>query len=224
MKIASLLKSRPPDPQYWSYNEIAWHEGHVKKASSYFTTCFLGLVMVAALGLAADLPPNGSLNVAYRQLSEGQLSESVHHIKLLCGDGRCSITTLSLNQCGRSGKRGEFYPKVERTSTQEGNLFLWEITNGELSAEEKHPEASFKYRFTYKVRQDPGLSKITRNKQTRWFGDLTGFSGAAIKDSSILGKVISWEMIPLKGKSPRIEAACQIMLDGVPHPHEILDR
>jgi hypothetical protein len=186
--------------------------------------CFLGKSIVATPGFAADWPPNGSLKVAYRQLSEGKLSESVHHITLWCGDGRCSLTTLSLNQCGQSGKKGEFYPRVERTSTQEGNLFLTETTNGELGAEEKHPEATFKYRFTYKVRQDPELSKIFRSKQTRWFGDLTGFTGAVVKDSSVLGKIISWELIPLKGKSPRIQAACQIMLDGVPHSHEILDR
>jgi hypothetical protein len=40
----------------------------------------------------------------------------------------------------------------------------------------------------------PELSKIFRNQQTRWFGDLIAFSGAVVRDSSILGKIISWEV------------------------------
>jgi hypothetical protein len=179
----------------------------MSRINSYFAMCLLGTIIVATSGLATDSPPNGSLTVAYRQLTEGELSEGVHHISLSCSDGQCSITTLSLNQCV-----GEvFYPQVGRTSTEEGTLWLKETANGELSAEEKYSGATFKYRFTYKVRQGPELSNMTRTKQTRWFGDLTGFSGAVVKDSSILGK-----LIPLKGRFPRVKAACPMMLDGVP--------
>jgi hypothetical protein len=188
----------------------------MSRINGYFAMCFLGTIIVATSGLATDWPPNGDLTIAYRQLTEGKLSEGVHHISLSCSDGRCSITTLSLNQCGPSSRGKAFYPQVVRTSTEEGTLWLKETVNGELSAEEKYSGATFKYRFTYKVRQDPELSNMIRSKQTRWFGDLTGFSGAVVKDSSILGKIISWQLIPLKGRFPRVEAACPMMLDGVP--------
>jgi len=199
-------------------------EDAMNKANRYVAMCFLVTIIVATSGLAADWPPNGELSVAYRQLEEGKLSEGVHRIGLWCLDGRCSVTTLTLNQCWPFAEGRSFYPKVVRTSTEEGNLWLKETANGELSAEEKYSGATFKYRFTYKIREDSELSKMTRTKQTRWFGDLTGFSGAVLKDSSILDKIISWQLIPLKGRFPKVEAACRMLLDGVPHPHEILDR
>ena len=117
-----------------------------------------------------------------------------------------------------------FYPKVERTSTEERNLSITEPSSGVLLAEEQHAETTFKYRFTYKLRTNPELSRLTRLQGTRWFGDLTGFSGAVVKDSSILKKVVSWDLVPLKGRSPIIEATCKILLDGVPYPKEIIDR
>jgi hypothetical protein len=191
-----------------------------------FVCGFLVFVLLVNGGLphADDLPPNGSLKVAYRQLLEGKLSESIHHLVLWCGDGQCNLTTLTLNQCGSWDERKVFYPKVERTSTEERNLSVTELSSGVLAAEERHAETTFKYRFTYKPRTDPKLSKLTRLQGTRWFGDLTGFSGAVVKDSSIMKKVVSWELVPLKGRSPIIEATCKILLDGVPDPKEIIDR
>jgi len=46
------------------------------------------LVVIGGPSHADNLPPNGSLKVAYRQLLEGKLSESIHHVVLWCGDGR----------------------------------------------------------------------------------------------------------------------------------------
>lgn len=170
------------------------------------------LAFVGDAALAAAAPPNGELSVAYRQLSDGKLSDGVHHITLWCFDGRCSLTTLTLNQCFQ----GRFYPKVERTSTEEGNLSVVEIREGLLIAEEKHPETTFKFGFTYTVRSKPELSRLMGLHGVRWFDNLTGFSGGAVKQSTILDEVITWELVPLKGRFPRIKAACEIMLDGVP--------
>src|SRR5262245_23138842 len=78
--------------------------------------------------------PNGSLRVAYQQKQDGELSESVHQVDLWCSDGVCSLTTLSLNQCLPYGEGQAFFPKVERTSTLEGNLRSAEVKPGVLVA------------------------------------------------------------------------------------------
>jgi hypothetical protein len=158
--------------------------------------------------------PHGSLRVAYQQRDSGKLSESVHHLELTCADARCSLTTLTLNQC--FGDR--FYPKVQRESTEEGTLTVRAAGDGVLLAEQQYPVdgATLKYRFTYTVRRDPELARTLRLRHDRFFGELTGFSGAAVKQSAILQKVLTWELVPLKGRSPSVEARCKIMLDGVP--------
>ncbi len=175
---------------------------------------FLAILLFAECSSFAAQPPNGGLKVAYRQRVEGKLSESVHYISLWCSDGQCSLTSLTLNQ--RFPGDDYYYPKIERTSTQEGNLSVSEIRDGVLIVEEKHSGATIKYRFTYTVRSDQELSKMVNLQQVRWFEDLNAFSGALVKYSSILKKVVSWEFVPLKGRSPIIKTACKIMLDGVP--------
>ena len=73
-------------------------------------SCISGLACGIIPALAGEMPPNGELRVAYRQSEGGKLSESVHHVALGCSDGRCSLTTLTLNQCSW----GRFYPKIEQ--------------------------------------------------------------------------------------------------------------
>lgn len=169
-----------------------------------------GFLLLSSSALAG--PPNGSLRVAYHQLLDGKLSESVHHVELTCWDGRCSLTTLTLNQC----MVGAFYPKIERTSTEEGDLIIAEIGNGVLVVEERHTVATFKYRFEYRVRTDQDLSRELRLREGRYFQDLISFRGAAVKQSPLLNQAVTWELLPLKGRSPAIEAKCKIALDGVP--------
>lgn len=163
----------------------------------------------------AEQLPNGQLEVAYRQLIDGRLSESIHNIVLSCYDERCSMTTLTLNQCFDFPDGKSFYPKIERTSTGEGNLVVRAIEKGIVEVEEKYP-SSFKYRFTYKTKNDSLLSTNTGLRNNLWFDKLTGFSGAVIKQSAILKKVVSWELVPLKGESVVVKPACNINLKGVP--------
>lgn len=175
----------------------------------------LGTIVSAGdRSVAATPPPNGELRVAYRQQEDGKLSDSVHHVTLECVRGECSLTTLTLNRC----EAGRFYPGIERVSTSEGNLSVIEIRDGVLEAEARHPQTTMKYRFTYTTISDQEALKRLQRLQLggKWFRDLTGFSGAVVKQSDILDEVISWKLIPLKGRFPRIEVGCQIMLDGVP--------
>jgi hypothetical protein len=188
---------------------MAWR-GYVMRMLSRMTVLAAGFLFLSSSALAG--PPNGHLRVAYHQLVDGKLSDSVHHIELTCWDGRCSLTTLTLNQC----VVGAFYPKVERTSTEEGDLIIAEVGTGVLVVEERHTVATFKYRFAYQVRTNQDLSRDLRLKESRYFQDLISFSGAAVKQSPLLDQAQTWELRPLKGRSPEIEAKCKIALDGVP--------
>jgi hypothetical protein len=176
----------------------------------------VGLLLFLAATARAQTPPNGVLEVGYRQLQDGKLSDSVHLLTLQCWDGQCSLTTVSVNQCSPTSAGRGFYPKPERTSTFEGNLSVVETTPGSLIAEEKHPATVFKYRFAYETRSNPDLSQQLGLKTIKYIVGLTGFSGSAIKDSAILGKVISWELVPLRGAVALVEPKCKIAVFGVP--------
>jgi hypothetical protein len=110
---------------------------------------------------------------------------------------------------------GAFYPKVERWSTDEPRFSVIEVQPG-LILVEQTGEAYFTYEFRYQTRNDSDLARRLVLKQSRFFDRLTGFSGAAVKYSPVLQKVISWKLVPLKGSHPRIKAACDIQLDGLP--------
>ncbi|HBA38313.1 MAG TPA: hypothetical protein DCZ05_00810 [Deltaproteobacteria bacterium] len=178
-------------------------------------------VLAAVLAMMAQSPlfqgepatvlPNGTLRVAYRQSAQGKLSESVHQIELECWDGRCNLTTLTLNQCWPSSEGMAFYPKIQRSS-----LKLVSVTHGTLEVEHLLEGARLLYRFAYRERDDPSTAQQLGLNTSRFFVSLTGFSGSAIKSSDVLGKVISWDLVPLKGQSVFIEARCKMMLDGVP--------
>jgi hypothetical protein len=165
----------------------------------------LALSLEPPLTQAAGAIPDVSFRVAYRQLSNGELSESVHQVQILCSQGSCTLTTLTLNQCWQLPE-GEpaMVPRIERASTDEQTLTVT-ARDGVLTAEEKTPETILTYRFEY-----------DRKEKNLMFTKLTGFSGVVVKDSDVLKKIVSWEMVPLKGQAPRIKAACEIMLDGIP--------
>jgi hypothetical protein len=161
--------------------------------------------------IASAEAPNGSLSVAYRQSEDGKLGESVFQVTLSCWDGTCSLTSLSLNQCGF----GAFYPKVERWSTDERGFSVAEIAPGRILVEQQG-EAQMTYEFRYTTRDNPSLAQRLQLKRSRFFENLTGFSGAAVKYSPVQQKVISWNFVPLRGRNPRVRANCEILLDGVP--------
>ena len=159
--------------------------------------------------------PGGELVVAYQQLEGGKLSESVHEISLLCISGQCSMTTLTVNQCWDSPEGKVFFPKIERTSTEEGNLIVIAIEQGVIEVEERYSGTTFKYRFKYTTRADPPFSARFGIRGNLWFKDLIEFSGAVVKQSDILKKVISWECVPLKGAWVDVKPCGKMRLRGI---------
>ncbi len=174
--------------------------------------------------MANDVPPNGTLTIGYRQLLDDSLSKAVYYATLTCYDGDCTMTTVTLNQCLPTpfGKEEAFIPKVERSSTSDGNLSVRMRDDTTLIVTEKNGETIYTYHYTFVYRDDKDLATLLKSKQTRFFAEkqaVQHFTGGAIKDSTALGKIISWELVPLKNPSkgvwPVIEPACKITLpDG----------
>ena len=83
---------------------------------------------------AAEPPlPNASLEVTVRQKQEGMLGKGLHLFHLWCWQGECSLTVLSLNQCGPGAHKPSFYPKVERFSTRDNNLKVSDVATVYMS-------------------------------------------------------------------------------------------
>jgi hypothetical protein len=155
--------------------------------------------------------PDGELSIAYRQLQNGQLSQAVFQDHLRCFKGRCALVTLTLNQCFGD----KFFPKIQEWSTDgkgwDGGLLLRLVAPDVILAEHIIQGARFQKRFTFTLTKLPTTGEP-------WFGDVKNFSGGVVKDSDILDKVITWELVPLKfHESDAVKLDCpSVLLDGLP--------
>lgn len=169
----------------------------------------LGLVLVAAASAAAQPKiPNGNLRVTVQQKEDGKTDKGLHVLELSCWDGQCSLTSVSLNQCGESGSgRLAFYPKVQISSTRAGNLKVRNVGNT-LVVEETGSDIGGDYtnnlRFEY---EPPGKDGITSH--------LIGFSGGFVKNSVILKKVLTIQYIPLPKQNQIVNLDCGVLLPGI---------
>ena len=138
-----------------------------------------------------ELIPSGSLSVAYRQLMEGKLSDGVFHTHLECHRGQCSLTTVVLNLC----IAGAWYPKIVRWTTLEDNLTVTRASPGLLLVEVKELGTTLRTRFEFTVDLSSPVAKLYGGTR---FEKLTGFSGGAVNASGTAGKVVTWELVPLR--------------------------
>ncbi len=148
--------------------------------------------------------PDVSIEVTVRQKEGGSVGKGLHLAHLLCWQGNCSLTWLSLNQCGPAGSgKDAFYPKVERFSTQEGNLQVTTLGDA-LQVKQVAPEVITTLRIGYET--TPSVSLSTK---------VTSFSGGFVKNSAILQKVITVEYVPLIGSFSEIKLDCAALLPGI---------
>jgi hypothetical protein len=158
---------------------------------------------------AAELRlPNASLEVTVRQKQDGELGKGLHLFHLLCWGCECALTALSLNQCGPAGSgKPAFFPKVQRTSTAEGNLTVKNI-GSVLEAQQIMTdiggESTTVLRFTYGVSGSPAMANR-----------VIAFSGGYVKNSTILRRVTTVEYVPLIGAFNEIALDCAALLPGV---------
>jgi hypothetical protein len=160
-----------------------------------------------AFGAEPSLP-NASLEVTVRQKQDGTIGKGLYLFHLLCWNSECSLTTLSLNQCGPAGSgRQAFYPTIRRTSTIEENLRVRKfgsVLEAQQVVQDIGGESTMILRFTYGI---DGSSTVANR--------VTAFSGGHVQNSTILGRVTTVEYIPLVMALSEVVLDCAVHLPGV---------
>ena len=89
---------------------------------------FFGSILPIIPAWAKQNIPDAKLRVTVQQKVSGKLNPALHMQELLCFNGECSLTSITLNDCRPSPvSNGMASPVViERSSTREGNL---KVTN-----------------------------------------------------------------------------------------------
>lgn len=152
--------------------------------------------------------PDVALDVTVRQQEQGKIGQGLHVLELRCFDGRCSLTSISLNQCGQSGEgKPAFYPKVQRTSTSEGNLT---VTREGRTLIVRESGADLGGDYVNNLRFDYAPAAAGRTAT-----ELLGFSGGFVKNSAVLGKVITINFVPLSSAYQVVGLDCGVLLPGL---------
>jgi hypothetical protein len=184
-------------------------------------TAVVFLAAVATAAPRARENPIGHVEVAYRQVADGKADKLVYLATLTCDrDLVCELSTLHLNFCLPSsfaaGASEAYAIGIEKSSTADGSLKVQAtIEPGGKAAtiiaeEEDVASAKITYRFEVALRNTVGgMGGPLMDK-------VTGFSGAAVKDSIVAKKIVSWTLEPLKGAWSVFEPDCKLILPGVP--------
>lgn len=160
------------------------------------------------LVISVDDIPNARLRVTVQQKEEGKIQKGFHILELSCWEGNCSLSSVSLNQCGESGSgKQAFYPRVQYSAMWMGNLKV-KNEGKTLVVQETGSDMFGDYvnnlRFDY---ESAGRGEIVNR--------LVGFNGGYVKNSTILKKVLTTEYVPLKKANQVIKLDCDVLLPGV---------
>jgi hypothetical protein len=171
----------------------------------FWVALLFNLLAANHIFAASAVPiPDVNLRVAVRQKEDGKLGKSLHIVHLSCWQGDCALTWLTLNQCTAAvDGKAAFPPKIERSSTREGTLQVLALGDV-IEVKETDPDATTTLRIGYKKR-----ANAVRATQ------VTSFSGGFVKQSDILGKVITVEYIPFLGAYSAMKLDCAVLLPGV---------
>jgi len=157
--------------------------------------------------------PNGSLSITYRQVENGEIGKGYHELELTCLAGDCSLRTVTLNQCwdlGGFGLGSYGFIKVETSSTKQGDLKVSNVTSNSIALEQRYLGVVSIYRFSYSLDQYGNFGPLS----------LIDFSGVASKNSDILGKTVTWQLVPLRttdhGRFDTVKLDCPIRVAALP--------
>jgi hypothetical protein len=169
----------------------------------------VALVLAAAGSAASELPPNGSLRVAYRQLERGKLSTTFVDSLLVCSEGLCRLTEIVFGPCVEGAGGRWWIPAAQTVTTTSGELVITKVGARELEAEDRRVrDSTVKYRWRFNT-ADMGLGL------GRAFAGVTDFSGSVVENTP-QGQVVRWTLVPLKGRSIRMPLNCDhVFLNGV---------
>jgi len=173
--------------------------------SRFWVVLLFNLLAASHIFAASEVPiPDVNLRVAVRQKEDGKLGKSLHIVHLSCWQGDCSLTWLTLNQCiGAVGGKAAFPPKIERSSTRDGTLQVNPLGDV-IEIKETDPDVTTTLRIGYKKRANAVVAR-----------QVTSFSGGVVKNSDVLGKVITVEYIPFMGAYSAMQLDCAVLLPGV---------
>jgi hypothetical protein len=158
--------------------------------------------------MAQQRIPDVVLEVTVQQREDGKLDRGLHVLKLVCFDSRCSLTTVSLNQCHQSGEgKPAFAPVVERSSTSEGNLSVTR-EGRTLVVRESGADLGGDYVNNFRFEYALPASGLAATK-------LVSFSGGFVKNSVLLKKVITIEYVPLPRPFQVVALDCGVLLPGL---------
>jgi hypothetical protein len=174
------------------------------------------LLAAAGASTALQLPPNGELRVAYRQLQAGKLSEPFWHLTLRCWEGVCTLREIGFGAWMEMAGVGKVWLPGARTMTSgTAEFVLTTVGAGTLEAEERGDGTTIKYRWSFTTTEDVNARGEAR-RQDKVFSRLTGFSGAAVRRSPFAEKILAWELVPFTGWLVKPQPACEMALEGVP--------
>jgi hypothetical protein len=164
-------------------------------------------INISANAASSDIP-NANLLVTVQQKTDGKISKGLYVLELSCWEGQCSLSSLSLNQCGPSGSgKQAFFPKVQYSSTWQGNLNV-RNEGKTIVVQETGSDLFGDYvtnlRFDYKP--------IDKNDVAN---RLIGFSGGYVKNSAALKKILTTEYVPLSKANQVIKLDCDVLLPGI---------
>lgn len=170
---------------------------------------FLMAIMPVAQVTAApvDSIPNTYLRVTVQQKEDEKIDKGFHILELSCWDGNCSLSSVSLNQCGESGSgKKSFYPKTQHSATWMGNLKVRKEGSSLIVQESGDQLGDYvvNLRFDY---EPVGKDKIINR--------LIGFSGGFIKNSAITKEVLAIEYVPLTKAYQAMKLDCDVLLPGI---------
>jgi len=115
------------------------------------------------------------------------------------------LNDLSVGESGQG--KPAFYPKIQRTSTEEKNLEVWP-ENNVLVVRETGFDIGGDYVTTLRIGFERPSSREPASK-------VTSFTGGFVKNSSLLEKVLNVEYVPLQGGNQAVQLDCAVLLPGL---------
>ncbi len=172
----------------------------------YLLLCVL--VLSKPLNAGSDNIPNSQLRVTIQQKEDGKINRGFHVLELSCWDGQCSLSSVSLNQCMEAGSGNKaFYPKVQYTATWLGNL---KVRNEGKSLVVQETSSDVFGDYVNNLRFD--YESVAKDKIVN---RLIDFSGAHVKKSALLKKVLTTNYVPLPKADQVIKLDCDVLLPGI---------
>ena len=178
----------------------------MKKTAVYLLPFMLFISSTTAL--SSDKVPNSKLRVTVQQKADGKIINGFHVLELSCLDGNCSLSSISLNECGEAGSgKQAFYPKFQYSSTAIGNLKARNDGNT-IVVQETGSDMIGDYVNNLRFEYEPAGEDNTVTH-------LKGFSGGYIKNSPGLKKTFKLDYVPLSKFSQVMKLDCGVLLPGI---------